>query len=168
MMRLVSMLMTGALLAACSVAQGQQVVARLGADPVLSGGSYSTGGGITVAVDVRERQGKTMVCGVWAQSAQQSILTKGKAKGVLDTGAVSLGGETLVRGLRFMEEVPPMAAYGGQKAGCAVVSRPWQPGDAARRAEIHLPRQVVEVDGDEEGGTIVVRFKPTGPGAGGE
>ena len=134
---------------------------------MLSGGSYSTGGGITVAVDVRERQGKTMVCGVWAQSDQQSILTKHKAKGVLDSGAVSLGGETLVRGLRFMEEVPPMAAYGGQEAGCAVVPRPWQPGDAGRRAVIRLPRQVVEVDGDEEGGTIVVRFKPTGPGAGG-
>jgi len=167
MMRAVSMLTAGALLAACSVAQGQQVVARLGADPVLSGGSYSTGGGITVAVDVREKDGKTMVCGVWAQSDQQSILTGHKAKGVLDTGAVSLGGETLVRGLRFMKEVPPMAGYGGQEGRCTVVPRPWQPGDAARRAEIRIPRQVVHVEIDEGGGGFAVTFKQSGPGAGG-
>ena len=166
MMRMVTMLLSGVVLAACSVAPEQQVVARLGAAPVLSGGSYSTGGGITVAVDVRERQGKTMVCGVWAQSDQQSILTKHKAKGVLDTGAVGLGGETLVRGLRFMQEVPPMADYGGQEAGCAALARPWQPGDAARRVDIRLPRQVVEVEIDEDGG-FTVTFKPSGPGAGG-
>lgn len=164
MIRTVSMLVTGALLAACSVAPEQKVVARLGPDPVLSGGSYSSGGGITVAVEVREHSGKTMVCGVWAQSVQQSILTYHKAKGVLDTGNVALGGETLVRGLRFMAEVPPMANYGGQEAGCAVFARPWQPADAARRVVIRLPRQVVHVEGDEYG-NFTVTFKQSGPGA---
>lgn len=167
MIRTVSMLAAGGLLAACSFAQEQQMVARLASDPVLSGGTYNTGGGLTVAVDVREAQGRTMVCGVWAESAQQSVLSLHKAKEVLDTGAVRLGRETLVRGLRFMAEVPPMADYGGQEAQCAVLARPWQPGDAGRRVAIDLPRQVVEVDGDEYGGTVVVSFVQTGPGAGG-
>ena len=170
MIRSAMTLATAGLLAACTTASmttQPQVVARLGPDPVLAGGTYDSGGGITVAVDLRERDGRTMVCGVWAESVQQSILTKHKAKGVLDTGAVGLGGETVLRGLRFMAEVPPMADYGGQEAHCAVTQRPWQPGDAARTVEVNIPRQVVHVEDDEEGGAFAVRFKPTGPGAGG-
>ncbi|WP_104018869.1 hypothetical protein [Roseovarius nitratireducens] len=155
------------LLAGCTAATAPQTVARLGADPVLSGGSYDSGGGITVAIDLRERDGRTMVCGVWAESRQQSILTNNKAKGVLDTGAVAVGGKTVLQGLRFMKEVPPMADYGGQETHCAVTSRTWQAGDAARRAEIRIPRQVVHVEDDEFGGTFAVRFRQTGPGAGG-
>ncbi|HKL65809.1 MAG TPA: hypothetical protein VJ886_06845 [Roseovarius sp.] len=164
MIRSAMTLAMAGLLAACTAAAPPPpTVARLGAGPVVSGGTYDSGGGITVAVDLRERDGRTMVCGVWAESAQQSILTKNKAKGVLDTGAVTAGGETLVRGLRFLAEVPPMADYGGQEGHCAMTSRPWQPGDA----QIRIPRQVVHVEDDEQGGTFVVRFKQTGPGAGG-
>ena len=166
MTRAKALLAASALLAACSPATDTRTVARLGPDPALAGGSYSSGGGITVAADVREKDGRTMVCGVWAQSRQQSVLTKHKARGVLDTGAVALGGETLVRGLRFMTEVAPMAEYGGQQARCAVTQRPWRQGDAGRRAEIRLPRQVVEVEIDEAGG-FAVTFQPSGPGAGG-
>ena len=43
------------LLAGCTAATAPQTVARLGADPVLSGGSYDSGGGITVAIDLREQ-----------------------------------------------------------------------------------------------------------------
>ncbi len=166
MIRSATALVACGVLAACSTATGAQTVAQLGADPVLSGGSYDSGGGITVAVGLREYQGRTAVCGVWAQSDQQSVLTLRKAKEVLDTGAVALGGETLVRGLRFMAEVPPMADYGGQEGRCAVIARPWQPGDAARRPVIRIPRQVVVYEDDEQGGFAVL-FRQTGPGAGG-
>ena len=80
MIRTATFLAAGVFLTACGVASGPQTVSRLGSDPVLSGGSYDSGGGLTVAVDVQEYQGQTMVCGAWAQSDQQSILTKGKAK----------------------------------------------------------------------------------------
>ena len=153
-------------LSGCAASTGPQVVAQLGADPVLTGGSYSSGGGLTVAADLRERQGRTLVCGVWAQSAQQSILTKGKARGVVETGNVSVGGQTIVRGLGFMNEVPPMADYAGQEAGCALTGRTWQPGDEDRRVEIRIPRQVVHVEVDEQG-SFSVTFRQTGPGAGG-
>jgi len=164
MIRSAMMLATAGVLAACSAAAPPQpAVARLTANPVLSGGSYDSGGGLTVAVDIREADGRTMVCGVWAESAQQSILTKNKAKGVLDTASIVVGGETVLQGLRFLAEVPPMADYGGQEGHCAVTSRPWQPGDV----QIRIPRQVVHVEDDEDGGTFVVRFKQSGPGAGG-
>jgi hypothetical protein len=167
MIRSAMTIATAGLLAACTTAPQTQTVARLAADPVLSGGTYDTGGGITVAVDLRERGGRTMICGVWAESEQQSILTKGKAKGVLDTGSIAIGGETILRGLRFFAKVPPMADYGGQEARCAVMSRPWQPGDAARRVQIHIPRQVVYVEDGDGGGGFAVKFKQSGPGAGG-
>ncbi len=151
-------------LAGCAPATGPQVVAQLGSDPVLAGGTYSSGGGLTVAADLREYQDRTLVCGVWAQSDQQSILSKGKARGVLDSGSVSVDGQTLVRGLRFMKEVPPMADYAGQEAGCTLTERPWQAGGAT--IEIRIPRQVVHVESDEQG-SFSVTFRQTGPGAGG-
>jgi len=140
------------------------VAAQLGSDPVLAGGTYSTGGGLTVAADIREYEGRTLVCGVWAQSEQQSILTKGKARGVVDSGSFSVGGQTIVRGLGFMKEVPPMADYAGQEAGCTLTERPWQA--AGVTAEIRIPRQVVHVESDEQG-SFSVTFRQTGPGAGG-
>lgn len=163
MIRTATVLAAGVFLTACSVSTEPQTVARLGNDPVLSGGSYDSGGGLTVAVDLQENQGRTMVCGVWAQSDQQSILTKGKAKGVLDTGSVAIGRDTVVRGLRFMKEVPPLADYGHQQAGCLMIDRAWQPG---LRADVRLPRQVVHVEIDEMGG-FTVSFVPSGPSAGG-
>jgi hypothetical protein len=163
MIRKAPTLAAGLFLAACSVATEPQTVARLGSDPVLAGGTYDSGGGITVAVDLQENQGRTMVCGVWAQSKQQSILTKGKAKEVLDTGSVEISGGAVLRGLRFMQEVQPMAAYGGQQAGCVLTEQPWQ---AGQRASVRLPRQVVHVEIDEMGG-FTVSFVPSGPGAGG-
>lgn len=142
-----------------------QTVARLGPDPVLSGGTYTSGGGITVAVDLRESNGRTLVCGVWAQSRQQSVLTNGVEPRLLGSGSVVLGREVLLRGLLFMREVPPMADYAGQEAGCVLSARPWVAGDENRRPAIRIPRQNVYVDADE-GGTIIVRFIQTGPGAG--
>jgi hypothetical protein len=151
-------------LAGCAAGIGPQIAATLGPDPALSGGSYSTGGGLTVAADLREFEGRTLVCGVWAQSDQQAILTKGKARGVVATGSIAVDGQTVFRGLSFMNEVPPRADYAGQEAGCALTDRPWQAGDA--QAEIRIPRQVVHVEIDEQGG-FSITFKQDGPGAGG-
>ncbi|MBC7133319.1 MAG: hypothetical protein H5U16_09475 [Roseovarius sp.] len=164
MKRIALTLVTTAALAACSAATGPQVVARLGNDPALGGGSYDSGGGLTVAVDLREAQGRTLVCGVWAQSERQSVLTLRAAPQVLGSGAVFLDGKALVRGLTFMPEVRPVDDYAGQEARCVVTERPWRAGDEARRPVVRMPSQVVYVDSNESG-TIIVRFVPDGPGA---
>lgn len=154
-----------ALVAGCSATLTPQILAPLGPDPVLSGGTYSSGGGITVATDLRERDGRTMVCGAWAQSRQQSVLTKGVEHRVLGSGSVALDGQALVRGLLFMRETEPLESYAGAEAGCIVTDRPWRPGDEARRPTIAIPGQVVYRDSDE-GGSIIVNFRQTGSGAG--
>lgn len=151
-------------LAGCAATLTPQAFARLGSDPVLSGGSYDSGGGITVAVDLRENAGRTMVCGTWAQSRHQSVLTLRRADKVLGTGAVYLDGHALVRGLTFMPETEPLGSYAGAEAGCVVTDRPWRASDEARRPVVRIPGQIVYVDGSEAG-HMIVRYVHDGPGA---
>ena len=158
-----------AVLGACVAPTLGRYSAPLGPDPALGGGTYTSGGGVTVAADVREHDGKTLVCGVWAQSRQQSALTHGVARDkVLGSGAVYLGDEAVARSLSFMHEVPPMADYAGQQAGCELTGRAWHAGDATRPVAVRIPGRTVVVDVDEWGGGVIVDFRPTGPGAGTE
>ena len=155
-----------ALLTSCGNLQ-PNAVTRLGSDPILSGGTYTSGGGITVAADIRNDNGYTQICGVWAQSRHQSVFTNRVEHNVLGSGAVYLGNEAVIRGLVFMTEVDPADNYTGQTAGCIRTERPWRAGDETKTAQIRFPRQVVHVEGGGFAGSLVVYFRPTGPGAGG-
>lgn len=160
-----SAILASCALAACTVLPPVETTS-LGYGPIaLGGGSYSSGGGLTVAAEVRPVNGQTAVCGVWAESEQQSILTKGKAPFVIATGAVSLDGQVIHRGLGFMNKVEPTDDYRGQPATCIVTGRAWQPGDEMRAPGIHIPRQVVHREVSEERAKFIVTFKNTGPGA---
>ena len=162
------MIITGAAalaLAACTTVQPAGT-ARLGANPALDGGTFSSGGGLTVAAELRESAGRLAVCGVWAQSKRQSVLTKFKASQVIETGSVAVNGDTVVRGLGFMPEVAPMGDYAGAEAACVRTERAWSADMSQARVDINIARQVVERDVSPSGVMEVV-FKPTGPGAGG-
>ncbi len=140
-------------------------VARFQSAPTLDGGSFTSGGGLTVAVEVQERDGKTALCGLWAESRWQSALTNNKSREMLPAGSVYLGKQRLVQNLLFLNKVAPMADYSGQKVNCALTSRPWQAGDEALKPIVRIPRRLVVRDGDIDGG-IFVYFNQTGPGAG--
>ncbi|MEM8800803.1 MAG: hypothetical protein AAGF15_12085 [Pseudomonadota bacterium] len=127
----------------------------------MTGGVYSSGGGLSVAAELREAQGQTLVCGVWAQSKQQSILTKNMARGVIDTGSIFLGRERVAQNFLFMKEVEPSENYAGQEAGCLLLDRPWQAADAQRVPLVRIPRQVLVHEDDEAGG-LLVTFTDTG------
>lgn len=142
------------------------IEARLGEMPVVSGGTYTSGGGLSVAADLRPLDGGTLVCGVWAVNPSQSVLTIGKERRVMASGSVFLGREWLVQGLLFMTKVDPAASYAGAEAGCVRLERPWQPEDASREPVIRIPRQIlVNETGDGDTGPVV-EFIQTGPGAG--
>lgn len=162
-----SVFLTGAalVLAACTPAE-QARLATLSMTPVLDGGTYSTGGGITVAAELREIEGMTGLCGAWAESEKQSVLSKGYAGRVMGTGSAYVNGKILHRGLGFMRKSPASASYGGLESNCVVTDRPWQPGDESAALNIRIPRQVVHREiNDGDGTSISVIFRQTGPGA---
>jgi hypothetical protein len=154
------------LLAAACAPVHTSYVSRFQSDPTLGGGSFTTGGGLTVAVEFQERAGKTALCGVWAESRNQSVLSKHKAQqNVIPSGSVYLGKKRLVQNLLFLNKVEPMADYSGQEVNCVATSRPWRAGDESLKPVVRIPRQLVLRDADITGG-ILVYFFQTGPGAG--
>ncbi len=151
------------ILSACSGVKTTSVT-RLGPAPALSGGTYSSGGGITLATEFRDIRGQTALCGVWSQSTSQSIYTEGAAPDVLASGAAYLGKTRALTGLSFLAEVPPTTSYGGASARCALTGIPWQPSHAKRPPRIRLPRQIV-YNGAGRSPGLQIFFRPSGPGA---
>ena len=154
-------------LAACTsnMPAGQ---ATLGPSPALGGGTFTSPGGISVAVDARNIGGRTGICGVWAESINQSVMTRRSAPKILDSGGVSLAGQGVAQGLGFLRQVDPAESYAGMEANCITTDRPWRAGDEARPLKVHFPRQVVfnDLDGGfGESGGILIWFRPGGPGA---
>lgn len=136
---------------------------RLGSDPVLGGGEYSTGGGITVAVELREMQGHTGLCGAWAQSERLTAYLRGAAREVLAKGSIALGGEVLTYNFSFLRQIAPRDSYAGAPAGCVRLARAWQTGDAAKTLDIRIPRRSLRFGnpGPKSGG-FQVTFRDTG------
>ena len=139
--------------------------ARLGPAPVLGGGSYSTGGGITVAVELRPIDGHMGLCGVWAQSRQLPVVIRHKAHDVLAKGTIVLDGRILTYNFDFLRQVDPAKSYAGALAGCVKLARPWRAGAAAGRLEIRIPRQLVYFDDRDwkhGGGGLRITFRDKG------
>lgn len=133
--------LTAALLLAMS-APLQASPVKLGPDAVLSGGDYSTGGGLTVALEPRAIDGKLGLCGVWAQSTNMPVYTRRAASGVLTKGIVMIDGQVVTRNLNFLNRVRPSESYAGAAAGCAVLNRAWSP-DTAARVTVRIPRHKI-------------------------
>lgn len=136
---------------------------RLGPNPVLGGGEYSTGGGITVAVELREMQGRTGLCGAWAQSERLTAYLRGAGREVLAKGSIALGREVLTYNFNFLHQIAPRDSYAGAPAGCVRLKRAWQPGDAAKPLDIRIPRRSLRFGnpGPKSGG-FQVTFRDTG------
>lgn len=150
-------------LSACALGQSGNVT-RFASEPLLTGGTFSTGGGLTVASVLKQVDGKTAVCGIWSESISQTVFTKGTAKEILASGSVSLGKQRLLTGLDFFRKVPPGTEYVGLDANCRTTELEWQSRYATERHVIALPRQVVYRGRNNPGG-LEVDFAQTGPGA---
>lgn len=151
-----------ALALTCTAAAAGSTV-RLGPAPVLGGGEYSTGGGVTVAVEMRNWAGKTGLCGVWAESERLTAYVRHKGNVVLRKGSIALGGEVLTHNLDFLEQVAPSQSYAGAPAGCVRLQRDWRASDANRRLEVRIPRQELHFDRNgTKGGGLRVTFRDTG------
>jgi len=115
----------------------------LGQSAVLTGGEYTTGGGLTVAMEQREIGGKLGLCGVWAESTSMSIYTKNAASRVLAKGKATLNGQVVATDFRFLNQVLPAPGYTGAPAACVVTNRVWQARDAQAVLQLRIPRQKI-------------------------
>ncbi len=138
---------------------------RLGPGLSLARGSFSTGGGVTVATELRRTaQGGTALCGAWAESESQSVYTLGEARRAVAHASVYVAGRRIASDLGFMPKIEPRLDYAGAPARCVAVDMPWRAGAVP---EVFLPRAVISAGGHNDGGQSV-HFRQTGPGAQGE
>lgn len=114
---------------------------KLGPNPALTGGEYTTGGGLTVAMETRNIAGNLALCGVWAQSASMSVYSRRAAPRVLAKGVARLNGQVIARNFGFLNRVAPAENYAGSTATCIVLNRAWRAQDATTRLELRIPRQ---------------------------
>ena len=143
-----------ALLAACAT-YGPGGGDTVGPGYGVGGGEWNSGGGITAAAGVRERDGRTAVCGAWAAGSQAAI-TYGWNDDVMAAAAVSVAGERLVQNLSFMTEARGPQALPGAQANCVTSSVTWRAEFADARPRLHFPRMVF-VDDPEAGNQYVFR-----------
>jgi len=123
----------------------------------VAGGTFSSGGGLYLAVALREIDGKIGVCGGWAHDIQ-SVLSYRYNEHVLDSGSVSAGGRVLVQDLTFMARHPVGARLLGRQAACVRTAQAWPPqGDPV----VRLPTRIFAVDADK-GASAGTRFRQTG------
>lgn len=115
----------------------------LGQGAVLTGGDYTTGGGLTVAMEQREIGGRLGLCGVWAESTSMSVYTRKAASRVLAKGKATLNGQVVATDFRFLNQVRPSSSYAGAPATCILTDRAWQARDAQAVLQLRIPRQKI-------------------------
>lgn len=128
----------------------------------LAHGSFTSGGGLTIAAELRPTAaGGTALCGVWAESRGQSSYTVGEARRIVRLAGVSVDGRRVAQNLGFLPQVPPQLDYAGQPARCRALDLPWREG---RVPEIFIPRQQIST-AKGGGSEPTISFRQTGTGA---
>lgn len=154
-MRLLMALLVG-------LATAAQAETRLSDDVRLTHGTFSTGGGLTIAAELRRTtQAGTALCGAWAESETLASYTKGEPRRILRLASVSVDGQRIALDLAALPQIAPRLDYAGAPAGCVLTGLPWRTG---RVPEISLPRQQVRRAHGGKGTPNIV-FRPDGPGA---
>lgn len=126
-------------------------------DYVIGGGEWSSGGGITVAARVFERNGASVVCGAWATD-KQSVLSATLNENVIEAASVYAGDTRLVQNLRFMARTAYADSITGARANCVAAAHPWQ-ANFATSARVEIPRQRFLLD-DRNSNAITFRQSP--------
>lgn len=150
-------------LGACAIPTTEGPSLTLGPEPAIGAGLFNTGGGLVVAAEAREIDGRLGVCGAWA-SGRQSVLSKQGNAQVLESASIYVGGTRVLHGLGGLPRTSLDAGFAGARAHCVVSAEPWQPAFAQAPVAVRLPRQIIENESDGNllnGGGLIVRFRQT-------
>lgn len=139
-----------------------QAETRLSEGVSLAHGTFSTGGGLTVATELRRRpEGGTALCGAWSESLTQSSYTIGAARQSLALASVSVDGRRIPLDLGRLPKIAPRLDYAGAPARCVALDLPWR---AVRVPEVFFPRRVIQPGNNDTGGNRI-DFVQGGAGA---
>ena len=101
----------------------------------VGGGAFDSGPVLYIIAGVRERAGKTVVCGAWALDGRSGLLAHSSHE-VLDGARITAGGQTLMSGLIDFRKLRFRQNQTGRKANCFITEVPWLPDFAARQPAI--------------------------------
>ena len=139
-----------------------QAETRLNEGVSLAHGTFSSGGGLTVATELRRRpEGGTALCGTWSESAAQTSYTIGEARRSLDLASVYVDGRRIAQDLGALPKIAPRFDYAGAPSRCLAVELPWR---AGRVPEVFFPRRVIQPGNYDTGGNRIT-FVQGGAGA---
>ncbi|EAQ23671.1 hypothetical protein [Roseovarius sp. 217] len=144
------------------LAGGAEAQTTLSERVSLAHGTFSSGGGLTIATELRPTtDGRTALCGVWSESESQSSYTTGAAREIVRLATVYVDGQRVARNLGDLPQIDPRLDYAGAPARCILTTLTWQPG---RVPEVFVPRkQISRRNGG--GSDPQIDFRQTGTGA---
>lgn len=108
----------------------------------VAGVRFGTGGEFYIAANLRNKNGLTEVCGVWAQTDNQSAYTRSKlrlASKMVSQASVQYRAKAIVRNLSFMGEVAWDDFEWGAPTTCKVTTKPWRPEYASDKVQVRIP-----------------------------
>ncbi|HMB13363.1 MAG TPA: orotidine 5-phosphate decarboxylase [Roseovarius sp.] len=139
-----------------------QAETRLSDGVSLAHGTFSSGGGLTIATEFRRtKKGGTALCGAWAESESQASYTTGEARRIVQLASVYVQGRRVAQDLGALPQIAPRLDYAGAPAGCILTDLPWR---AGRVPEVFLPRQQISRSGGGGSDPNII-FRQSGPAA---
>lgn len=118
-----------------------QAETTLGPQVSLAHGTFSSGGGLTIATELRPTtDGRTALCGVWAESESQASYTTGIARDMVRLATVYVAGQRIAQNLAALPQIAPRLDYAGAPAGCILTDLAWQAGLVP---EVFVPRKQI-------------------------
>ncbi|MEO1138711.1 MAG: hypothetical protein AAFW87_04565 [Pseudomonadota bacterium] len=111
---------------------------------VVGGVRFYSGGDVTIAANLRNKGGRTEICGAWAQSDGTTAHVRNRARipqQVMGRASIQVGTKALARNLTFMGEVLKKDLDYGAPTSCILTQHAWRPDYASDKVKIRVPLQ---------------------------
>jgi len=141
------------------VLRRQSGLVRLSSGVSVTGGRYTSGGGLRVAVELMPVNGRAHLCGAWSELPVQVPQTEGVSRALLHGAEVTLGGRVLGVDVGDLRLVRARTDYPGTHANCLDTGLDWQAALTGQPLRLHLPARVVYRSSTTTG-TRMIRFVP--------
>lgn len=140
--------------------QRQSGLVRLSSAATVTGGRYTSGGGLRVAVEVVPLRGRAHLCGAWSALPGGVAQTEAVGRALLREAHVTLGARRLDVDPGALRRVRAWGDYTGTHANCLDTGIAWHPSLAGKALRVHLPARVVHRNTTPTGARVI-RLMPS-------